>query len=304
MTAAENPAVSIVLPTYNREHIIARAIDSALAQTFTDFELLVVDDGSTDNTAEIMRGYTDTRIHYLKQEKNQGGAEARNIGIRASKGRYIALLDSDDEWLPPKLEKQVAQMDALPEKTGVCYTGCHRIEPNHRSYAPANNVAVKEGDVFAQMLAGNFVAATTLLFRREAILAVEGFRKGMPRAQDWELLIRLAKRFHFSVVNEPLANSYLEADSISQNRQKFIAGYTIIHDSFLEDFEAHPVAHARILFNLGHAHVMEGNTAVGRPLLGKAASLVSSKQYTGAYRFSAFGSAVYRLVAGVVRKLR
>ena len=105
----KNPTVSIIIPTYNRAHLIGRAIQSVLNQTYQNFEIIVVDDGSTDNTEEMIKEFQkhDKRIKYIRHEKNRGGAAARNTGIKVARGEYIAFQDSDDEWLPEKLEKQM-----------------------------------------------------------------------------------------------------------------------------------------------------------------------------------------------------
>jgi glycosyltransferase involved in cell wall biosynthesis len=105
-------AVSVVIPTYNRASLLGRAIKSVLEQTYQDFEIIVVDDASTDNTEEVVRNLRDRRIRYLRHEKNRGGSAARNTGIRAAWGQYIAFQDSDDEWLPEKLKKQMEVLAA------------------------------------------------------------------------------------------------------------------------------------------------------------------------------------------------
>jgi len=98
--------VSVIIPTYNRAHLVGRAIRSVLNQTYQDFEIIVVDDCSTDNTEEIVKGFNDHRIRYMRHDRNRGGSAARNTGIKASQGKYIAFLDSDDEWLLKKAESR------------------------------------------------------------------------------------------------------------------------------------------------------------------------------------------------------
>ena len=110
--------VSIIMPTYNCARFIRESIDSVLAQTYTNWELIIVDDSSTDNTAEMVANFNDPRIHYLRNEQNEGAALTRNKALRAAKGRYIAFLDSDDLWHPDKLERQIAFM----EQNGYAFT--------------------------------------------------------------------------------------------------------------------------------------------------------------------------------------
>ncbi|RLF83553.1 glycosyl transferase, partial [Thermococci archaeon] len=105
------PTVSVIIPTYNRANLLKRAIASVLNQTFTDFELIVVDDASPDNTPEVVRSINDGRIRYVRLKKNSGGPVARNTGIRKARGRFIALLDDDDEWLPNRLELQIKKFE-------------------------------------------------------------------------------------------------------------------------------------------------------------------------------------------------
>lgn len=102
------PFVSIVIPTYNRARFLGRLVRSVLNQTYKNFEVIVADDASTDDTAEIIKTFKDDRIRYIRHESNAGAAAARNTGIKASRGEYVAFQDSDDEWLPEKLEKQMA----------------------------------------------------------------------------------------------------------------------------------------------------------------------------------------------------
>jgi len=103
------PRISVIIPSYNRANTIGRAIQSALSQSYQDFEIIVIDDGSTDHTEEVIRSFQDSRIRYIRHNRNRGGSAARNTGIHAARGEYIAFLDSDDEWLPQKLELYFAQ---------------------------------------------------------------------------------------------------------------------------------------------------------------------------------------------------
>ena len=107
------PLVSVVLPTFNRERLLPRAINSVLNQTYKNLELIIVNDGSTDDTEKVVKGYSDKRIRYYKQELNKGGSAARNVGIKLARGELISFQDSDDEWLPEKLERQVRKFSEV-----------------------------------------------------------------------------------------------------------------------------------------------------------------------------------------------
>ena len=125
------PRVSVVMPTYHREDLLKRAIDSVLVQDFRDFELLVIDDGPSEKTAALLAGIGDGRVHYLPQPRNMGVAAARNRGMREARGEYIAFLDDDDEWLPGKLSAQVRCFDAAPPQTGIIHSWVEVFEDDH-----------------------------------------------------------------------------------------------------------------------------------------------------------------------------
>ncbi len=133
---SNNPKVSVILPTYNRAHLIKRAIQSVLDQTYQNFEIIVVDDGSTDNTEEQVRSFNNPKIRYIRYNENKGAAFARNAGIKASRGDYIAFQDSDDEWFPHKLQRQMEAFKNASPEVGVVYTGSWRIKDNERIYLP------------------------------------------------------------------------------------------------------------------------------------------------------------------------
>ena len=116
-----NKLVSVIIPTYKRPDTLSRAIDSVLNQTYKDIEFIIVDDGSTDQTEELVKSYDDTRIHYRKMERNSFYCYAANCGLTHCKGDYVAFMNSDDVWLPEKLEKQLMYLEAYPEY-GACFT--------------------------------------------------------------------------------------------------------------------------------------------------------------------------------------
>ena len=132
------PAVSIVVPTFNRGDCIGSCLESALAQTYGEFELIVVDDASSDDTAVRVKHFKDSRVRYLQHDVNRGGAAARNTGIRASTGEFVAFLDSDDVWHPEKLEEQVAALHRLGPAWGLSYTWMSRVDSSGAEVSRAN----------------------------------------------------------------------------------------------------------------------------------------------------------------------
>ena len=149
MPASSTPTVSVVIPTHNRSDLLPRAIRSVFAQTFQDWEVIVVDDGSTDDTAAVVRSFRDERVRYVKLERNSGPSRARNVGIDGARGRYLAFLDSDDEYLPHKLETQLRQFQTNPYKLarlGVVL-GHRRVQGGQSASARARRLRPLRGDV-------------------------------------------------------------------------------------------------------------------------------------------------------------
>jgi len=201
-----SPRVSVVIPTYNRGSLLPRAIESALAQTFSDFELIVVDDGSTDHTSEVVRGIADPRIRLVGDTTNRGPSAARNQGIREARCGLVAFLDSDDEWLPRKLELQLARLEGDPDpRTALAYCRVYTYDdlaqrPVHEFGEP------REGALFHDLLAGWHPVTTSLfLIRRAALLEVGGFDETFHCGEDYDLWLRLAQAsYRFVGVNEVL----------------------------------------------------------------------------------------------------
>ena len=217
--------VSVVLPTFNRARCIARAIDSVLDQTFTDIELIVVDDGSTDDTRELVEQYTDSRVRYVWQE-HEGACAARNRGIHESRGEYIAFQDSDDEWIPEKLEKQIEHL--MVSGADIVFSAFYRGEENGEIErfppdAERKNCFISLCDIIPD----NICSTQTLLFRKEC-LQENLFDTSLRRLQDWELMIRMVQKWKVFMLNEPLAIQYIQQDSISKIQQDFLPALVTI----------------------------------------------------------------------------
>ncbi|MEC5397502.1 glycosyltransferase family 2 protein [Uliginosibacterium sp. H1] len=184
------PSVSVVIPSYNRGHCVRESIDSVLQQSFQDFEIIVVDDASKDDTAQQVAAITDPRVRYIRHETNKGGAAARNTGIQASTAEYIAFLDSDDNWTPDKLAKQVAMLDAKGPAYGFNYTWFIGRNPEGREVWRRNDTV--DGLAVPELLRHNCVGTfSSVLARRSALLQVGGLDDKMRSCQDWDLFVRL-----------------------------------------------------------------------------------------------------------------
>jgi len=212
--------VSVILPTYNRAHMITEAIDSVLSQTFEDFELIVVDNYSTDNTESVVKSYRDNRIRYFKHRNHGLVSVSRNYGIEKSSGEYIAFLDDDDLWLPEKLEKQLKILDSNKE-LGLVYSDYYFIESNGNLIGETCFRSLKpfRGNVFNELMVGNFIPQLTVLVRREVLDMVGGFNLRYKIAQDYDLWLRIAEQYPLDFTEEPLAKYRTHGGNISRNQE-------------------------------------------------------------------------------------
>ena len=196
----KTPLVSVIIPTYNRGWIIREAIDSVLAQDFADYELIMVDDGSTDNTPDILNAYgRDIRV--LRQS-NKGVSAARNRGIRASSGGLIAFLDSDDLWLPQKLSRQVAFLDAHPQAM-ICQTEEQWIR-NGTRVNPKKRHHKFSGMIFERSLELCLVSPSAVMLRRPLFDAVGIFDENLPACEDYDLWLRVSCRYPVYLIDTAL----------------------------------------------------------------------------------------------------
>lgn len=211
------PRVSVIIPTCNRAHLLERAVASVLIQTFTDFELVIVDDGSTDATAGLpVIQNPDPRLRYIKLPENRGVAHARNAGIMISSAPFLAFLDSDDEWLPKKLEKQVAWTNAHPEMP-IVQTREIWIRRERRVNPPKTHEKF-EGDLFAASLERCMITPSSVMLRRTCIEEFGGFNENYPACEDYDLWLRITSRCPVGLVNEYLLKRYGgHSDQLSAN---------------------------------------------------------------------------------------
>lgn len=208
------------MPTMNRALLLPRSIGSVLSQSFTDYEFIIIDDGSTDATKQVVEEYIkkDPRIRYIRYEKNQGIPTVRNRGIAEAKGTYIAWQDDDDEWLPGKLEKTVKKMDELPSDYGIVYSAFWRIRPNgEKMYFPPKWVEPKEGNLYKIFLKKNFLNPQAMLFRAEVLKNNGGLDPRYTVLGEYGWYPKLAKRYKFGYVPEVLLHVHYTPSSNSQN---------------------------------------------------------------------------------------
>jgi len=195
-----NPLVTVIIPTYNRGWILKEAIDSVLSQDFEDFELIVVDDGSTDNTRDILDGYA-CDIIVLRQD-NRGVSAARNAGIASASGRFIAFLDSDDLWLPGKLASQVDFFNSNPEAL-ICQTEELWIR-NGKRVNPKNRHKKFSGMIFKHSLPLCIVSPSAVMLKKSLLNKTGVFDESLPACEDYDLWLRISCKYPVFLIDTPL----------------------------------------------------------------------------------------------------
>ncbi len=214
--ANERPYVSVIIPTYNNAHFLPQTLDSVLEQTYQEFEVIVIDDGSTDDTETVIEPYRE-RIRYLKKA-NGGPSAARNLGIQYAKGEFIAFLDADDLWHSDKLALQIAFFQTHPE-VGVVYTdGVHFDSEGVIS----NSIKelydkIPSGYVFDDLFGNHCIGLSSVMVRRRCLDEVGLFDESLIGAEDYNLFLRLAQKFQFGFLDKALLHKRAHANNLSDN---------------------------------------------------------------------------------------
>ena len=242
-----HPKVSIVIPTYNRPKKLIRAVESVIEQTYTDWELIVVDDSSDVDAEETIPD--DDRIRYIQHECNKGAPAARNTGIDASNGEFIALLDDDDAWKSEKIERQLKKLQELSKGYGMLYSGRDIIRDGDfvETYIPTES-----GYVFNNLLERNHIPSETPLIRRGCFSDVGGFDTAFQSFQDLDMWLRIADAYKIGVVSESLAIAYHgHDDQISNDADRKYAGLSRLLNKYGDEFKNHPQILAQRYKTLG-----------------------------------------------------
>ena len=207
-----NNLISVIIPTYNREKQIMRAVQSVLKQTYSEIEIIVVDDASTDNTKMLILSIEDPRIHYYRLEKKSGACVARNTGVKYAKGMYIAFQDSDDEWHREKLEKQI--MYLLNNNYDFVSCGFDLYDERGKKTMGRANVPSEYVDCWCELLNHNWVSTQTILCKKECFARI-CFSPEIKRFQDWDIALQAALLFKMGNLNESLVDVFRQNDSIT-----------------------------------------------------------------------------------------
>ncbi|MEA3352074.1 MAG: glycosyltransferase family A protein [Chloroflexota bacterium] len=257
------PTISVIIPTYNRADYILEAIDSVLAQTYSDYEIIVVDDGSTDDTAAVLQPLVDDGVIRYVYQHNQGESAARNHGIRLARGQYIAFLDSDDLFLSPKLERQTAFLDAHPNVAFV-HSGYSKFDDagNDLGYRDTSKIS---GRVYPDILLdwSVLMAVPCVMVRAQVLEQVGGFDESLRWGPDLDLWRRITQRYYIGVIPESLSKVRVHPGNVSGDKVAAVAsferylGKAFADDPSLdEDFQRR--AYARLYSNVSHNLLADG----------------------------------------------
>ncbi|MEJ2618564.1 MAG: glycosyltransferase family 2 protein, partial [Ignavibacteriaceae bacterium] len=203
MESKENPFISVVIPTYNRAGLLKKAVESVLAQTYRNIEVVIVDDGSTDNTKEVIRSFNDNRIVFIEHSNNRGGTAARNTGIKSSKGSWRAFLDSDDIWLETKLEEQVKVIPGLPDDYAVIHCGMRNIDYLTGKMLSERTARENINEIVRSNL-GIIPGTPTMIIKKAVLEEIGLFNEKLPAHQESELGLRIALKYKFKLVDKIL----------------------------------------------------------------------------------------------------
>lgn len=232
--------VSVIVPVYNRADLIGSTIRSILAQTYSSFEIIIINDGSTDDTLDVLNKFVQEhpeKITILNQN-NSGQVTARNNGIKNAGGEYIAFLDSDDTWLPHKLEKQ---MPLFRQGVGLVYSGINEVDESGRILRTVPCEKDMRGDIYRQLLIKNRMTGGSVVVKRDAIEKVGIFDPSLKAAENWDLWIRISKEFSVDYVDEPLVNYLKHEGNMSADSPVMLNATKCILQKHLLDVPSDPL---------------------------------------------------------------
>jgi len=217
------PCVSIIIPTYNRASLLIEAIQSVLIQTFSDFEIIIIDDASSDNTLEVVKPFlSDHRVLFIRNTQNKGIAKSRNLGISIAKGQYIAMLDSDDVWLDSN--KLTAQVSYLEKNSDCEVVGTWLIQINELgNHLKKIAFAKTDADIRKSILYRNHIAHSSVLFRKEKALIVGGYDEALETMEDHDFWLRLGSYGEFATLPIYALGYRVHKGSISRTKVKRVA---------------------------------------------------------------------------------
>jgi len=261
--------VSVIIPVYNRVALLSRAIRSVLAQTYQHFEIIVVDDASCEDVAGCVNAFKDPRIRYIRHEINRGVAAAWNTGLRESKGRFIAFLDSDDEWMPQKLERQVFSLTKDPSY-GLAYTSVILVNDSGN---PIKTIkATASGYIYRPLLRKNFIGTmSSVVVTKQAASDAGPFDERLTYRADYDFYVRLCRNYRVKALKTPLTIQYVHSGPrLSKNYDLRISSYNLFLQIHHQELIKNPSAYARQLYGLAKLYLKIGEAEEAKKLLREA----------------------------------
>ena len=267
------PTVSVILPVYNRSRMLADASRSVLGQSYRDLELIIVDDASTEDLRPVVEALDDPRVRYIRLEQNGGASVARNAGLQMARGAFIAFQDSDDLWLPGKLQMQMELMASLPPEFGVVANskiiyGQGKKPGDYGSgrvalLPPPAGILKPEEDQVRKFLVENRISLQNTLFRRDCYPTLVWFDAGTRANADWAFSSSLAQHTRIHESPEPVVVAFASGDSISKNRRQKAIGLIRIMKRNRKLFDSYPAEYAWNLWRVGRMLVRSGHRRMG-----------------------------------------
>jgi glycosyltransferase involved in cell wall biosynthesis len=252
------PTFSVILPTHNRAGLVARAITSVLEQSTRDLELIVIDDGSTDHTPAVLDAIDDPRLRVIRLDRAGGAAAARNHGLDAARGEYVSFQDSDDVWLPEKLERQFSIMSAASAGIGLCVCSMEVIRGEQHHWVRYRDEELTPEQARARLAAGSGMGTPCWLVRKDVIRAAGGFNASLPRMQDYECALRIARHAGVRLMSEVLVTAHVGSDSLSASANGYARAIDLIVREHRDLFDHHRAGHSQMIFRAGKYLAMEG----------------------------------------------
>jgi len=232
---ANSPVVSVIIPTYNRAHFLGETIQSVLNQTYKDFEIVIVDDGSTDKTEELVKSFSDGRLRYIKLGKNTGSSAApRNAGLKAASGKYIALLDSDDAWLPNKLKLEVEFLDTHPSVSMVCSNYTYFGSRGRPKKTGFEGVPLASGYGLKELFFHNPISASAVLIKKSCFEKVGDFDESLVQCGDVDMWLRIAAHFEIDYINTPLSKYRFHERNMHLKPEGCIRGFRTMRIKWIQ----------------------------------------------------------------------
>ncbi|TLN05302.1 glycosyltransferase family 2 protein [bacterium] len=273
--AGKGQLVTVIIPVFNRREMLVRAVRSALDQTHSNLEVVVVDDGSTDDIESGMNELDDRRITYIRHDRNRGTPAARNTGIRNAHGEYVGFLDSDDEWFKNKLERQLSDLAERGDRYQITYHALDAIDDLSLKIVDSSKFT-GEGDILRGALRECCIGLMQMLIRREDIVRMGEFDERFWSHDDWDMLIRLSRHFQFGYVDKILARYHHHKNvdgRISERYERYGHDRRLLYELHKDLYSDNRVIHARYLSEMAGFVAISGDRQEAKRQLLKSISL-------------------------------